>query len=305
MNAREIAAHLRGRKNGSHGWLVKCPAHDDRSPSLSIKDSEQTGRLLVRCFGGCDARSVLDAFRGLGYLDGLQKDLPKYVLSQLTAAEDELEAKRRKWALKIWQEAAPAPSTIVERYLRSRGYEGHIRETLRFHPHLRHPDGKNHYPGMVAAIAIAPQHAVIAVHRTFLLPDGSGKADNDSQKAMLGRWNGGAVRLAQAGEQIVIGEGIETTLSAMQLLDLPGWAGLSAAGIQNMILPDTVRRVVVCADRDKITEQHPRGHGLESCEKAAERWRAEGREVVVRLPPEGVKDFNDLLRHKRLAAHTP
>lgn len=233
MNAREIAAHLRGRKNGSHGFLVKCPAHDDRSPSLSIKDSEQTGRLLVRCFGGCDSRAVIDAFRSLGYLGDLPTDIPLYVPEKDRADDAAKDALRRKWALSIWQESTPAPGTIVETYLRSRGYDGPIRETLRFHPQLRHPDGLNRYPGMVAAVAIVPHHTIVSVHRTFLLPDGSGKADNESQKAMLGRWAGGAVRLAQAAEEVLVGEGIESTLSAMQLHRLPGWAGLSAAGIQN------------------------------------------------------------------------
>ena len=300
MNAREIAAHLRGKKNGSHGYLVRCPAHEDRSPSLSIKDSAETGRLLVRCFGGCTATDVLAEFKSLGLLEPLRPDTPAYVPAVHEWQDDELKQRRRKWALDIWQQSTPATGTIVETYLRTRGYDGPIRETLRYHPRLRHPDKQNHYPGMVAAITVAPENKIVAVHRTFLMPDGSGKANNESQKAMLGEWRGGAVRLAPADEELVVGEGVETTLSAMQLLNLPGWAGLSAAGIENMVLPRSVDRVVLCADRDKITEQHPRGHGLESCEKAAERWRAEGREVVVRLPPDGLKDFNDVVKRQRV-----
>lgn len=48
---------VRGR-NGS--WLAKCPAHADRSPSLSVKELPD-GRILMHCFGGCGTDAVLGA----------------------------------------------------------------------------------------------------------------------------------------------------------------------------------------------------------------------------------------------------
>lgn len=48
---------VRGR-NGS--WTAQCPAHEDKSPSLSVRETED-GRVLVHCFGGCDVQSVLGA----------------------------------------------------------------------------------------------------------------------------------------------------------------------------------------------------------------------------------------------------
>jgi len=41
-------------------WLARCPAHEDRSPSLSIRELED-GRVLLHDFGGCDTQAVLDA----------------------------------------------------------------------------------------------------------------------------------------------------------------------------------------------------------------------------------------------------
>jgi hypothetical protein len=41
-------------------WLARCPSHDDRSPSLSIRELED-GRVLINCFAGCGAIDVLDA----------------------------------------------------------------------------------------------------------------------------------------------------------------------------------------------------------------------------------------------------
>ncbi len=48
------------RRNGTDQWMACCPAHEDRSPSLSIKACDD-GRVLVHCFGGCAATDVLAA----------------------------------------------------------------------------------------------------------------------------------------------------------------------------------------------------------------------------------------------------
>jgi len=46
------------RVTGSGEWVACCPAHDDRSPSLAIKDNGD-GRILVHCFAGCAVEDVL------------------------------------------------------------------------------------------------------------------------------------------------------------------------------------------------------------------------------------------------------
>jgi hypothetical protein len=48
---------VRGR-NGS--WTAQCPAHEDKSPSLSVREAED-GRVLVHCFGGCAVHDVVGA----------------------------------------------------------------------------------------------------------------------------------------------------------------------------------------------------------------------------------------------------
>ena len=50
-----------GKVKGRNGsWTACCPAHEDKSPSLSIREGED-GRVLVHCFGGCDVQAVLSA----------------------------------------------------------------------------------------------------------------------------------------------------------------------------------------------------------------------------------------------------
>lgn len=48
------------RSNGDRKWMALCPAHDDGSPSLSLRELED-GRLLLHCFAGCGAADVLAA----------------------------------------------------------------------------------------------------------------------------------------------------------------------------------------------------------------------------------------------------
>lgn len=61
MSAEVLLARLdRVKPTGQGRWIARCPAHEDRSPSLSIRELED-GRLLVYDFGGCAVGDVLDA----------------------------------------------------------------------------------------------------------------------------------------------------------------------------------------------------------------------------------------------------
>jgi hypothetical protein len=50
----------RVRQTGPGRWLARCPAHPDRSPSLSIRELED-GRVLIHDFAGCGALEVLES----------------------------------------------------------------------------------------------------------------------------------------------------------------------------------------------------------------------------------------------------
>lgn len=61
------------RRTGNGTWVACCPAHADRSPSLTVRELEDE-RVLVHCFAGCDVESVLGAV-GLDF-DALFPDKP-------------------------------------------------------------------------------------------------------------------------------------------------------------------------------------------------------------------------------------
>ena len=193
--------------------------------------------------------------------------------------------KRSKVALAIWQSSTPAQGTPVETYFASREIHLTPPDALRFHAGLKHRSG-GIWPAMVALVTRGVDDVPLAIHRTFLARDGSGKAPVDPQKMMLGPCHGGAVRLAPAGDVLMVGEGIETSLAAMQARPLPAWAALSTSGLLTLNLPPYVHEVIVLADGDEAGKAAARG--------AALRWKREGRRVRIAQPPEGM-DFNDLL----------
>ena len=127
----------------------------------------------------------------------------------------------------------------------------------------------------------------LAIHRTFLTLDGGGKAPVEPAKMMLGPCRGGVVRLGPVGDRLMIAEGIETALSAMQAVAQTAWAALSTSGLGALGLPKNVRDVIVLADGDEAGEGAARDCAL--------RWKRQGRRVRIARPPRGM-DFNDMLR---------
>ena len=68
MSAEKLITRLeRVKSTGQRKWLAICPGHADRSPSLSIKETPD-GRVLIYCFAGCGAASILDSV-GLRFED--------------------------------------------------------------------------------------------------------------------------------------------------------------------------------------------------------------------------------------------
>ena len=61
MSAALLLGRLRGsRSTGPARWIANCPAHEDRCPSLSIRELDD-GTLLLKCFAGCSATDVVSA----------------------------------------------------------------------------------------------------------------------------------------------------------------------------------------------------------------------------------------------------
>lgn len=205
-------------------------------------------------------------------------------LALVEPGEEPDTAERTAAALRIWEQSVPAAGTPVETYLRSRAITLPIPATVRYHGRLRHGPGGGDWPAMVALVTDATNKPV-AIHRTYLTPGGKRKAPVDPDKMSLGPLRGNAVRLAPLADDLMVGEGIETCLSAM-MTGRPAWAAVSAMGLRALVLPQEVRSVTILVDGDDA--------GRRAARQAQVRWEREGRDVLLCHAPEG-KDFNDLL----------
>jgi hypothetical protein len=60
MSVEKLLSNLKKVKGGRDRWTASCPAHEDRSPSLAIRETED-GRILLKCFGGCSVQEIVGA----------------------------------------------------------------------------------------------------------------------------------------------------------------------------------------------------------------------------------------------------
>jgi hypothetical protein len=196
------------------------------------------------------------------------------------------EAARRLFAM-----SQPITGTVVESYLRKRGITAlHGTGSLRFHPRCYYrPDEHSPtetWPAMIASVTNLDGR-ITGVHRTWLSPEGSGKAPIDTPRRAMGDLLGHAVRFGTAHDVVAAGEGIETILSLrMALSGLPMTAALSAAHLAAILFPATLRRLYIARDND------PAGDGAR--DSLVDRAQAAGIEAIVLSPTLG--DFNEDLR---------
>jgi putative DNA primase/helicase len=187
-------------------------------------------------------------------------------------------------ARRIWREAAPPAGTLVEKYLEHRGLKLPPDAPLRFHPEC--PRGTERLPAMLALMTDPMTAEPCGTHRTFLVPDGRGKAAGQA-KMMAG--HAGLVRLVPDAEVTIglgIAEGIETALRVMQGFGWsPVWAATSAGGIARFPVLAGIEELTIFADADD------RGAGVNAALACAERWSQLARRVTILEPPAGT-DFD-------------
>lgn len=292
-DARQVTGDLHGRWHERYG-AAPCPVcqPDDRKGqnALTLANGD-CGRLLLHCKkSGCDFRDILAA-AGIAP-GGYTTPDPAQTARRAAARRAEVE-KRAAQARRLWRETKPIGGTLAEIYLRGRGITCDLAETLRFHSACWHGATAREYPAMVAQVDGGD---AFAVHRTYLRADGTGKAEVDPPKAMLGAVAGGAVNLTDAPGTLAVAEGIETALSLSDgLLRAPAtvWAALSTSGIRGLRLPSEPGRLTIAPDGDAA--------GRAAAQSLAERAHALGWQVSLLPAPDG-RDWNDILSMKGDAA---
>jgi hypothetical protein len=267
------------------GVMARCPAHEDKTPSLAISVGK-TGQVLVKCFSGCSQTAVIDALRAKGLWAG-ERD-PGIARGSAEKLEHErqiagdAEAKRKR-ARQLWDATIPIEGTLAEVYLTRRGLPPPYPNSLRFHPAVKHGVHWKFYPAMVAAIVAS--RGVAGVQRTYLT-DKAWKIPTEAKRT-LAPMDDGAVRLGVPFGTLGIAEGIETGLSASRMFALPVWCALSAVRLSKLWIPDDVRRLIIFADRGEV--------GQREATNARDIYQRRGLSVEIMTPEKPALDWNDAL----------
>lgn len=267
------------------------PGHSPADRSMAVKIApDHPGGFVVHSHAGDDPMACRDYVKTRAGID--DRSMPRIMsnprVRQAAPVRDDAEQNKQR-AIAIWNESVDPRGTLAEVYLRSRGLEladEMAMAVIRFHPSC--PFGKNtRHPCMVAAFHSIDTGELVAIHRTALTADGS-KVD----RKMMGPVGGAAIKLESiegSSRTIVIGEGIETCLSARAAGISPVWATGSADAIKDFpVMPD-IDAIGVLGEMVKS------GASQRATQAVGDRWHAAGREVHVFLPTAG-KDINDALR---------
>ncbi|MVA20723.1 DNA primase [Agrobacterium vitis] len=306
-NAEAVCRHYlsSGHRAGRY-WLVGDPQNSPGRSMFVRLTGPETGKgaagkwtdgatgehgdlldVIREALGLVDFKDVAEEARRFLSLPHPEPSRPRTPTGRTSsAAVGSPEASRRLFAM-----SQPIGGTLAEIYLNGRAITSLSgTATLRYHPRCYYrPDEHSPteiWPAIVASVTDLAGRQTGA-HRTWISPDGTGKAPVETPRRAMGDLLGHGVRFGVAGEVLAAGEGVETVLSPRQVLPhMPMLAGLSAAHLAAILFPATLRRLYVLRDRD------PAGDGARDSLIA----RAENVGIeAIALSPVG-EDFNDDLR---------
>jgi hypothetical protein len=276
----EIAAALGGKRQPNGSYMCHCPAHADATPSLSI--SAGYNGMLVHCFAGCPQEAVIARLRAKGLWP---EPGPKLEPKRDAAA----------WARAAWKKARSIDECTAHPYFSTRGLDtrrfANLHHGIRIDERAIHKESETIGPAVIAAASDA-DGIVWGVQRTYLTADETAKRGVDPPRKSLGPIKGHSIRFGPMGATVLVAEGIEDAMTgALAMGFAHGALACAGAGFMaSLVLPTGVAEVIILADSDTP--------GRKSAAAAADVFEAAGKAVRVAYPPEGVKDFNDLVKGK-------
>jgi hypothetical protein len=198
-------------------------------------------------------------------------------------------------AQRLFRMTHPLAGTLADSYLRQRGIlRASLHPALRYHPSCYYRDlvtGRTRsFPALIAAVT-DPAGTITGVHRTWLAPDGGGKAQVDDPRRALGGLLGNAVRFGfpVRGPVPVMaaGEGLESILSLSHIMPaMPMVSALTANHLAAFDLPPGCVRLYIAADADAA--------GRNGIQRLSRRAQACG--ILPLVLASELGDFNDDLR---------
>lgn len=224
-------------------------------------DKFGNGNYHCRKCGAGDGFTLLQALTGKAFHPMLLEveQYLKRIPPGLDARPSQPSAPRmQQLAHRLWREAKPlTPGDAADRYLHARGVAlTTYPSVLRCHPCLGYYEKDAtgisrkvaEYPALLACIQSPDGHG-LTLHRTYVL-DGAKAPVSEPRKLLCAVINGSAVRLFAATQELAVAEGLETALAVHQTTGKPVWMALNAGNLEQLWLPDSVRRVLIFADND-------------------------------------------------------
>lgn len=313
------------------------PTRADRTRGSFVIRTEGDMAGVWKDFATGEAGDVLELIR---YLKGLREPMDAYwwaldflglgkgnVRTQEQAALDRGRLERERIAAKARAEGVAEAralklkahwlalpkgwaGSVVETYLRSaRAIPierlAHVPGALRLEAGAEHFDKETGecttWPAICSAVTRGKE--ITGLHRTFLAPDGSGKAPVAKAKMMYGSCKGGAIRLSPGAsglspgeaarrgvaEPLILGEGIETTLTAaVAQPTYRAWAAGSLSLMRAFEWPACASAVILLKENDLSPEAVAEFARVEAW------WRGQAAGRVVKVAASEVgSDFND------------
>jgi hypothetical protein len=299
FSAESIAKALgngKEQRNGN-GWQTCCPAHEDKTPSLTVKDiTDKYGRpdVSVYCHTGCDYKAVKDKLRARGLLPEWKP--PRSTGSVRNNRNNSLPAH-------IW-ETSRHDQTAAETIQKAFAFRSIELEPIP--PNIR----LNNHKGQLS-IACAMQSPLDenppakpqCVHLTLL--DEEGKKKKRSETSPSTKYQGPKTGLVvllpgKDSSSLVIGEGLETTLSAMQAMGFSGMVCGDAGNMAGMTkMQEQFQEIFILVDSD--TSHAGQNAALKAAESIG---KANPQAAVWLVAPDDScftdspveLDFNDLLK---------
>jgi putative DNA primase/helicase len=304
-DVRTLARLLGGEVAGRDKVLVPGPGHSPRDRSLQITvSSHAPDGFLTHSFADDhwqDCRDYVRARLGLPQWEpGDEQNRRVSNVREFDRRPVDAEGEPRprtdaelcnlRRASDLWGEAKDPRRTVAETYLKLRRLtlEDSIAcRVLRFHPccpwRNENTGQIDHVPALIAAFRSLDDDAIVAVHRVALTADG-----HKLGKRMLGPVRRAAIIFDDnVGDELAIGEGIETSLAARQLGIKPTWALGSAGAIAHFPVIPGITTLRIIGENDGGTNER-------AASECAPRWQRAGRHVRIIRPNRG-KDLNDAL----------
>lgn len=258
----DVIEQARGRWRGilphfgiSNDFLKKrhgpCPVCGGKDRFL-FDDKEGRGTFYCNSCGAGTGAQLLANFKGWSMSETL-KEVQKIVggIEKQDAPQEMSDEKRRQLMNSLWTTARdPQAGSPVMTYIMKRCGTDVMPLAIRYHPKVYHSETQSELPAMIAKVT-AYDNKPIALHRTYLTPDGK-KAPVEPNKKLMGIMpDGAAIRLGPYTDTLGIAEGIETALTCAVCFGIPTWAAVNANMLAKWRPPEVVEKVFIFGDNDK------------------------------------------------------